>query len=45
MAHGVRHLCMPRIGAGLDKLKWHRVKAMLEEVFTGTGVKITVYYI
>ncbi|KAH0618795.1 hypothetical protein JD844_018271, partial [Phrynosoma platyrhinos] len=32
-----------RIGCGLDCLDWRKVSTMLEEVFEGTGVYITVY--
>ncbi|XP_042321403.1 ADP-ribose glycohydrolase OARD1 isoform X4 [Sceloporus undulatus] len=41
--NGVTHISMPKIGCGLDRLDWRKVSAMLEEVFEGTGVYITVY--
>ncbi len=43
--NGVRELCMPRIGCGLDKLEWRRVKAILGKMFSPskTEVKITIY--
>lgn len=41
--NGVKKLCMPRIGCGLDKLEWKRVKAVLAEEFVKTDVQLTVY--
>lgn len=38
----VQRLAVPRIGCGLDKLNWERVREMLERTFAGTGVEITV---
>lgn len=35
-------LAMPRIGCGLDKLEWSKVKAIIEEVFVDTDVEILV---
>ncbi|KAI1893128.1 hypothetical protein AGOR_G00140720 [Albula goreensis] len=40
---GVTRLSMPRIGCGLDRLKWEKVSVILEEVFQDTSVCITVY--
>jgi O-acetyl-ADP-ribose deacetylase (regulator of RNase III) len=52
-AHGVIRLSMPRIGCGLDGLRWSNtkngsggvngVREIINEVFAGTGVRITVY--
>lgn len=33
---------MPRIGCGLDRLQWDKVKAIIEEVFVDTDVEILV---
>ena len=35
-------LAMPRIGCGLDKLEWSKVKTIIEEVFADTDVEILV---
>lgn len=35
-------LAMPRIGCGLDRLQWDKVKAIIEEVFANTNVEILV---
>ncbi|XP_026223480.1 ADP-ribose glycohydrolase OARD1 [Anabas testudineus] len=39
----VTRISMPRIGCGLDRLKWERVSEILEEVFKNTNISITVY--
>lgn len=35
-------LAMPRIGCGLDRLQWDKVKVIIEEVFADTDVEILV---
>lgn len=35
-------LAMPRIGCGLDRLQWNKVKVIIEEVFADTDVEILV---
>jgi O-acetyl-ADP-ribose deacetylase (regulator of RNase III) len=35
-------LAMPRIGCGLDRLQWVKVKEIIEEVFADTDVEILV---
>ena len=41
----ITELSMPRIGCGLDKLEWTRVKKYLNVVFKDTNTTITVYYL
>ncbi|XP_054639732.1 ADP-ribose glycohydrolase OARD1 [Dunckerocampus dactyliophorus] len=41
--NGVTRISMPRIGCGLDRLKWETVSEMLEEIFESTDISITVY--
>ncbi|XP_026188014.1 ADP-ribose glycohydrolase OARD1 isoform X2 [Mastacembelus armatus] len=41
--NGVTRISMPRIGCGLDRLKWARVSEILEQVFNNTNISITVY--
>ncbi|KAF6115342.1 O-acyl-ADP-ribose deacylase 1 [Phyllostomus discolor] len=43
LKNGVTDLSMPRIGCGLDRLKWENVSAIIEEVFDATDIRITVY--
>lgn len=37
------HLCMPTIGAGLDRLSWENVRKEIQDVFQDTDVTVTVY--
>ncbi|XP_005191814.2 ADP-ribose glycohydrolase OARD1 [Musca domestica] len=41
--HNVSNLAMPRIGCGLDGLVWHKVKDLIEEVFSKDPVNIVIY--
>lgn len=40
--HETIKLAMPRIGCGLDRLKWNKVKEIIEEVFADTDIEILV---
>ena len=40
---GVERLAMPRIGCGLDKLRWEDVRKLLVEVFTGSSTTLLVF--
>lgn len=40
----VRKLAMPRIGCGLDKLEWSKVRKIIENVFAETDLEILVCY-
>jgi O-acetyl-ADP-ribose deacetylase (regulator of RNase III) len=41
--HGVTRLSIPRLGCGLDKLEWPRVRKLIEKVFEHESVHICVY--
>ena len=41
---GVKELCMPRVGCGLDSLEWKRVKEIICEVCQDLELSVTVYY-
>lgn len=41
----IRHLAMPKIGCGLDRLDWDRVSAMIKEVFEDLDIDILVCYL
>lgn len=43
VAHDVTRIAMPRIGCGLDGLRWEHVHALLCEVFSVTSIAIEVY--
>lgn len=36
------HIAMPKIGCGLDRLKWNDVEQIIKEVFADTDVEILV---
>ena len=40
---GVERVAMPRIGCGLDKLRWVDVRKVLVEVFTGSSATLEVF--
>ena len=41
----VTRVAMPRIGCGLDKLKWSDVSAIIKDVFKDVDIEIIVCYI
>ncbi len=41
--NAVRHISMPRIGCGMDRLSWKKVYAIIDAVFRDTDIEITVY--
>jgi O-acetyl-ADP-ribose deacetylase (regulator of RNase III) len=41
--NGVKKICLPRIGAGLDKLWWNDVYAILAQTFGGTDILIRIF--
>ena len=43
MTNNVNHICMPKIGCGLDKLKWNKVHNIIHDVFKDTNINIDVY--
>ncbi|TRY96246.1 hypothetical protein DNTS_033462 [Danionella cerebrum] len=43
LANGVRSISMPRIGCGLDKMKWEHVSSIITGIFQDTSMSITVY--
>lgn len=42
---GLNKIAMPKIGCGLDKLKWEDVKEVIQKVFAETDFEILVRYI
>ena len=43
--NSIKEIRMPKIGCGLDKLIWKKVKGIISKVFKDTGINIQVYYI
>lgn len=41
-AEGLTRLAMPQIGCGLDRLKWDKVKQIIQEVFEETDIEIVI---
>jgi O-acetyl-ADP-ribose deacetylase (regulator of RNase III) len=41
----IKHLAMPKIGCGLDKLKWQKVKKIIQKELCDIGIEVTVYYL
>lgn len=35
-------LGIPKLGCGLDRLNWSKVKPLIENIFAGSGIHITV---
>ena len=44
VSKGVKEVSMPKIGCGLDLLKWELVKPIIEDVFQDSKIKITIFY-
>ena len=43
--NSIKRILMPKIGCGLDGLKWEKVKFIIEEVFANTDIEILVFYL
>jgi O-acetyl-ADP-ribose deacetylase (regulator of RNase III) len=41
--HDVRTIAMPKIGCGLDRLNWDKVKSMIVEILQ--GFEVIIYYL
>lgn len=44
LRNNIKHIAMPVIGCGLDRLQWSKVSAMIKEVFADTDIEIVVYH-
>lgn len=40
--YDIKYLAMPKIGCGLDKLSWGKVREIIKEVFKDTDIEIIV---
>ena len=45
VSHGVKKIAMPKIGCGLDRLQWGKVREMLHDLFSDVDVEILVVFI
>lgn len=43
--NGIKNIVMPRIGCGIDKLDWNKVKYIIQNVFKNTDTNILVKYL
>lgn len=43
--NSIKRILMPRIGCGLDGLKWEKVKLIIEEIFADVDIEILVFYL
>eukprot|EP01084_Bolivina_argentea_P128122 226514_1 len=43
LKNNVKQISMPKIGSGLDRLKWDKVENILKNTFKDTDISITVY--
>lgn len=42
--HGIQKIAMPKIGCGLDRLEWNRVRDIIQAVFRDTDIEIKVCF-
>ena len=42
---GITKIAMPRIGCGLDRLQWEKVRQLICDIFNDTNMQILVYYL
>lgn len=43
LSEGITEVAMPKIGCGMDRLKWSEVRRVIHSIFNNTKVNITVY--
>ena len=41
----IKRVLMPRIGCGLDRLSWDKVRNMIKTIFQDADVEIVVFYL
>ena len=41
----IKRVLMPRIGCGLDRLNWSRVRVMIENILENVDVEVKVFYL
>ena len=45
LCKNVKYLAIPKLGCGLDRLKWNKVKKIIEEEFKDLDIEIVVNYL
>lgn len=41
----IKYIGMPKIGCGLDRLQWGRVREIIQDVFNGIDIEIEIRYL
>ena len=41
--HNILGVSLPKLGCGIDRLKWKHVKLLIQRVFNHTNIEVTVY--
>lgn len=45
ISENIKYLAMPKLGCGLDRLQYGRVRSIIQDVFTGLDIEILVCYL
>lgn len=45
ISKSIKYLAIPKLGCGLDKLQWGKVREIIQEVFVDTDIEILVCYL
>lgn len=45
LMNNIKKLAMPRIGCGLDRLEWYKVRDIIHEVFNDIDIEIKICYL
>lgn len=45
IVNNINKIAMPRIGSGLDKLEWSKVKEIINKIFNNDDIEILVCYL
>ena len=40
--HDIKYVAMPKIGCGLDRLSWGKVREIIQETFSDTDIEIVI---
>ena len=43
--YNIHYLAMPKIGCGLDKLQWGKVREIIKEEFKDVDIQIEIRYL
>jgi len=40
--NNIKHIAMPKIGSGLDRLQWEKVREMIRDIFDDSDIEILI---